>query len=143
MPNANILVKRLILILRCLHVLQCKGAVLFYVQKILLLFPVFAVAPDQESCLTDDYKNRNIAHRLQWNIIQEKHYHRHQKHCCCHRIWFSDILSYHIPQAFFGYNEIPDSQALQLSADSCDVYGKGIVIHKAVAFPQLGHNGIS
>ena len=32
-----------------------------------------------------DYKNRNIAHRLQWNIIQEKHYHRHQKHCCCHR----------------------------------------------------------
>ena len=57
---ANILVKRLILILRCLHVLQCKGAVLFYVQKILLLFPVFAVAPDQESCLTDDYKNRNI-----------------------------------------------------------------------------------
>ena len=48
-----------------------------------------------------------------------------------------------VPDSFLRQNKIRKSCCIQLFPQSSHVDGKGVLIHKAVAFPQLRHQRIA
>ena len=50
---------------------------------------------------------------------------------------------YHVSKSFFGDDKVFQPFPFQFFAQTGDIYGQGIVVNKAVTFPELCHNGIS